>query len=196
MVGTSRQKAKCPIHRLGLKAGTCLKSFIHLGLDQLASLLLPPPSFAYVPTWVPHISEFIAITVYGCESIAQCPKQFDPSSYGCIQTYILHTYLPLTIIAFTLLYDVTISVGAPRPIRNALEWISTPFRNFLRIEDLDETNVATKTRITLQPWKLKLFVALPLLQFLLNVSLLAYLMVQDKHADAMRHLLLTTSWVN
>jgi hypothetical protein len=108
----------------------------------------------------------------------------------------LHTYLPVTVIVLTFLYDITLALGFPRPIRNALEWLSAPFRNFLTLEDLDEAKAATKNRILQPQWKHSIFVALPLLQAVLDVSLSAFHASQDKHAGAMRHLLLAISWVN
>ena len=109
--------------------------------------------------------------------------------------YYLHTYFPVAVIALAFLYDITLALGLPRPIRNVLEWLATPFRNFLTLEDLDEASTATKNRIVQPQWKLSIFVALPLLQAILNVSISAFHASQDKHADAMRHLLLAISWV-
>ena len=121
-------------------------------------------------------------------------KQLDVSSYECLHVYYLHTYLPTAVIALTLLYDTTLAFGVPKNLRDVLDYLATPFRNFLKIEDLDEA-FATKTRIRQPQWKLNILVALPLVQALLDITLLTYLMAQERHADAMRHLLLALSWV-
>lgn len=51
---------------------------------------------------------------------------------------VLGTLLPATIIVVTLVYDVLSSIRLPKPLRNILRALGTPFRDFLTLEDLED----------------------------------------------------------
>lgn len=73
--------------------------------------------------------------------------------------------------------------------------LTSPFRNFLHLEDLEEAD-PLKPRTRPPPWKTRVLAALPLLEAIGHVSAFAYDESLSKHDDGARAVAVGVGWVS
>lgn len=106
------------------------------------------------------------------------------------------TYISVSVIVFTIFYDLLIAVRFPGSLRRILKCISSPFDNFLQVEDLEEYTSSKPVKLTPARWKLLLLVSLPFLQVLLKISFLSYHAVSGNSGEALRCAIVAFAWVS
>ncbi|KAH8120041.1 P-loop containing nucleoside triphosphate hydrolase protein [Phellopilus nigrolimitatus] len=82
----------------------------------------------------------------------------DPFRYNLFATSLL-----VAVMALTVVYDVIFSFGLPMPLLRTLQWLTSPFHNFLLFEDLGE-GTTSRPRLPASSWTFRLLVSLPLLE--------------------------------
>ena len=101
--------------------------------------------------------------------------------------------LPGAIIFVALLHDLVSSIPQPTFVRAVFRWLSSPFRNFLTLEDLPEP-------VDLSPKCLKaknrLLVGLASILLVCWMSCLVFRVYMDDHVSAMKPMVQSVSWVS
>lgn len=106
------------------------------------------------------------------------------------------TYISVSVIVFTIFYDLLIATRFPGSIRKLFKCISSPFENFLHVEDLEEYTSSKPVKLTPPRWKLLLLVLLPFLQVLLKISFLSYHVVSGNSREALQCAIVAFAWVS
>jgi hypothetical protein len=70
---------------------------------------------------------------------------------------ILSLWLPVSLLTLLILYDCLRYVGLPSPLQRVLRVVSSPFKNFLTVDDLEEPPKRTRK---IPAWKNRALVAL------------------------------------
>lgn len=98
----------------------------------------------------------------------------------------------LLLVSFTLVYDLTSRVQLPKSSKSIWQTLSSPFRDFLRLEDLAEPvgDNARRSRA-----KVVYLVALGLLQCAGFLGCLVYALVSGQRGGAIVSLLISLAWV-
>jgi len=100
-------------------------------------------------------------------------------------------YLPAAIIFATLLHDLASSISQPKFVRAVFRCLSSPFRNFLALEDLSEP-------VDLTPrWpkvKNRILIGLASIMFVGWVGCLGFSLYMDDHIYAVNSMVQLASW--
>ncbi|KAL5518793.1 hypothetical protein ACEPAH_476 [Sanghuangporus vaninii] len=94
----------------------------------------------------------------------------DPLQYAWSHRDILTTFIPASIIAWTICCDLLRSIWLPAFVCRTYRWFTSPFRNFLHFEDLEETPVPVPPALKPSRWKSRAFPFLSLLGTLSHLS--------------------------
>ncbi|KAI5120846.1 hypothetical protein M0805_007033 [Coniferiporia weirii] len=104
------------------------------------------------------------------------------------------TFLPGSIIAFTIVYDLIHLLGLPAPVSRLLRWFASPFQNFLHLEDLEEAEIS-KPKLTPPRWKLRLLITISLLKMIICFSQIVYCASRSEWDRSMNDTALFLAWV-
>jgi hypothetical protein len=101
--------------------------------------------------------------------------------------------LPGVIIFVALLHDLVSSVSLPKFVRAVFRWLSSPFRNFLTLEDLLDP-----VDLTLRYSKAKnrFLVGLASILFVSWMGYLIFSVYLDNHGNAVKPMIQSVSWVS
>ena len=89
----------------------------------------------------------------------------------------LTTFIPASVIAWTLCYDILCSVRFPAFVQGLYRRLTSPFRNFLHLEDLEETPILSAPTLKQPRWKGGALISLSFFQtfiYLVCISADAY----------------------
>ena len=102
-------------------------------------------------------------------------------------------YMPGVIIFVVLLHDLASSVSQPKFVRACFRWLSSPFRNFLTLEDLSEP-------VDLTPrcpkMKNRFLVGLASILFVSWTGCLVFRVYIDDHVYVVKSMVQSVSWVS
>ena len=101
--------------------------------------------------------------------------------------------LPGAIIFAVLLHDFASSISQPKFVRAVFRWLSSPFRNFLTLEDFSEP-----VDLTPRCFKVKnrFLVGLASILFVSWMGWLVFRVYMDDHVYALRSMVQSVSWVS
>ena len=105
----------------------------------------------------------------------------------------MNYYLPGAIILVALLHDFVSSISQPKHIRTIFRWLSSPFRNFLALEDLSEPVDFTPRWSKL---KNRVLVSLASVAFFGWVGCLVFGVYMDDYVYTMKSMVQLASWVS
>ncbi|KAF8808123.1 pleiotropic drug resistance ABC transporter [Phlegmacium glaucopus] len=103
----------------------------------------------------------------------------------------MNYYLPGGIIIAVLLHDLASSISQPKAVRTAFRWLSSPFKNFLALEDLSEPVDFTPRWPNL---KNRILVSLASASFVGWVGCLVFGVYMDDRVYAMKSMVQSASW--
>ena len=101
--------------------------------------------------------------------------------------------LPGAIIFVALFHDLASSISQPKSLQTVFAWLSSPFRNFLALEDLSEPVDFTPRWPKL---KNRVLVSLASVAFAGWVGWLAFGVYMDDHVYTMKSTVQSVSWVS
>lgn len=105
----------------------------------------------------------------------------------------INYYLPGAIIFAALLWDLASSISIPKSIRTVLGWISSPFGNFLALEDLSEPVDFTPRSLKV---KQRILVGLASVVFVGWAGCLVFGIYMDDRAYVVKSMVQLVSWVS
>ncbi|TCD63205.1 hypothetical protein EIP91_005844 [Steccherinum ochraceum] len=88
-----------------------------------------------------------------------------------VQTVVLGTVIPAAVVVFTLCWDFLNSIRLPKFVYKIVQFLRSPFMNFLHLEDLEEEPGDLRVP---PPWKSRLLAALSCLEAVRLAALFAY----------------------
>ena len=110
-----------------------------------------------------------------------------------IPAWIAYNSLPGAIILASLLLDLASSISQPKIVRAVFRWLSSPFRNFLTLEDLSEPVDLTPRCPKV---KNRFLVGLASILFICWTGWLVFRLYIDDHVYAVKLTVQSVSWVS
>lgn len=104
---------------------------------------------------------------------------------------VLGAWVPGALTLIAIIYDGLSSVTWPKGILTAVAFLSSPFQNFLTIDDLK--NIGPRT--TPPVWKLRALIALAFVNSIGWLAFLAYVLMIDEAELAVQALIAPITWV-
>ena len=101
--------------------------------------------------------------------------------------------LPGTIIFSAFLYDLASSISQPKFVRAIFRWLSSPFRNFLTLEDLSEPVDLTPRFSKVRN---RFLVGLASILFVSWMGCLVFRVYMDDHVYAVKSMVQSVCWVS
>lgn len=103
------------------------------------------------------------------------------------------SHLPGAIIFAALLHDLAYSIYKPKSVRTLFRWLSSPFRNFLTLEDLPEPVDLIPRRSKV---KNRFLVGMASILFVSWMGCLAFRVYMDDHVYLVKSMIQSISWVS
>jgi hypothetical protein len=108
---------------------------------------------------------------------------------------LLPILLPACLTAYTVLYDIAISTTFPWWISRPYRRLTSPFRNFIHLEDLEEATPDVLKHKSAPPWKSRSLIALSFVQVLVSLIRLFYNEFSGNLDHYLGHILPVLCWV-
>ena len=109
----------------------------------------------------------------------------------------LAVLVPSALIVLTIFYDITSAIRFPAWLKRVYEWLVSPFRNFLSLEDLEEaTPSVLKQKAVTKPTKLNSLICLSFMQAVLAVAWTFVAVHNDESRWKLTNIALVLAWVS